>query len=274
MIDSSFWNRLRVKAVLDRYQEGFIELAHVLQDEYTLTNEQILGVIKMVDANKLSRLSAMWEKVEAIVPSFSNIPDSDYVGDIKEMVLGDAKKSGRLQVVTTLEVADGDYAGKTVKRFDGVEEETGMGYFKNLCEVIGLDLPPDLNAWQETMDAFVGDPNRIDLYDFTTKTTKGKEGQEYSNVYINGISEYTKGEGVAQEEVVQEEAQQEEVVQEEAPQEIVAPTRRAAPAKVAAQPVKATGVQPVRRVAAPAPVAPAPTKTAQPVRRTVPLVRK
>jgi hypothetical protein len=229
------------------------------------------GDYKMVDANKLSRLSAMWEKVVPIVPSFSNIPDGEYVGDIKEIKLGDSK-AGRLQTVTTVEVVDGDFVGKTVKRFDGVEEETGMGYFKNLCEVIGLDLPNDMRLWQETMDAFVGDPNRVDLYDFTAKTTTGKEGQSYSNVYINGISEYTKGvEGEEQQaEEVAEEVQVEEVVEEvvEVVQEIVAPTRRvAAKPKVVAQPAKAIA-QPVRKVVV---ATPAPKVVAQPVRKIVSL---
>lgn len=248
------------------------------KDNNLLTNE---GDSNM-DAKKLSALSAMWKKVAPIVPSFSNIPDNDYVGDIKEMKLGESKK-GRLQVVTTLEVVDGDFVGKTVKRFDGVEEETGMGYFKNLCEVIGLDLPDDLRLWQETMDGFVGDPNRVDLYDFTTKTTKGTEGQSYSNVYINGISEYTKGgeevaEGEATEEAVEEAV--EEVVEEELEvveeeqveevQEVVVPTRRvaakpaaktvvAAPKKVVAAPVKKVVAQPAKVAAA------------QPVRKVVAL---
>jgi hypothetical protein len=298
VIDSSFWNRLRVKALLDRYMDGFIEYAKALQDEYSLTDIHILGVIKMVDANKVARLSALWETVVPIVPSFSNIPDGDYVGDIKEMLLGEAKNSGRLQVVTTLEVVEGEFIGKTVKRFDGLDDEQGqgMGYFKHLCEVIGLDLPADLNVWQEHLDAFVGDQTRIDLYNFTAKTTKGKEGQEYSNIYVNGISEYTKGEGEQQveeqagvvEEVVEEVVETQAAVE----QEIVVPTRRAAPRAKAAVPAPAAvaapvRTAPVRQLAAPAPVATpvrrvaAPVRTlapvaapaAAPVRRTAPLRR-
>ncbi len=232
----------------------------------------------MVDDNKLSKLSAMWKKVVPIVPSFSNVPDGDYVADIKELKLADSK-AGRLQVITTVEIIDGELAGKTVKRFDGVEEETGMGYFKNLCEVIGLDLPDDLRLWQEAMDVFVGDENRIDLYDVTVKTNPGKEGGSYSNLYINGVSDLVKGgeeqvEEEVQEEVVEEvveEEVQEEVAEEEV-QEIVVP-----PKKVAAKPVAQKAVmqkavaQPIRKVSAPAP-APAPVVTPQ--RKIVALKRK
>jgi len=258
-MDSSFWDRLRVKALLDRYIEGFIEYAEVLQDEYSLTNKQILGVIKMVDANKLSKLSAMWKKVAPIQPSFSNVPDGDYIGDLKEMKLADAKKSGRLQVEMTFEIADGEFEGKTCKRFDGVEEETGMGYYKNICEVIGFDIPDDMTLWQEHMDAFV-ENNTTDLYDITVKTN-----DKYANVYVNGVSDFTKATEEVVEEVVEEGA--EEVVEEEIEvveeQEVVVPSRRtvAKPvAKVAAKPVakvavpikRAVVTQPVRKAVQPA----------------------
>lgn len=247
-----------------------------------LTEEHIEGIFKMVDANKLSRLSAMWKKVVPIQPSFSNVADGDYVGDIKEMKLADAKKSGRLQVESTIEIVDGEFEGKTVKRFDGVEEETGMGYFKNVCEVIGLDLPDDMRMWQEAMDTFVGDPNRVDLYDITVKTNNN-----YANVYINGISEYAKtgaeGEQVAEEateEVASEEVAEEEVVEEELEvveeQQVVVPTRRVIPKPVArvAQPVARVVTQPMKKAVVTQPV----KKVAQPVatggRKIVSLQRK
>jgi len=228
------------------------------------TDNNIEGLFKMVDTNKLSKLSALWKKVVPIQPSFSNVPDGDYTGDLKEMKLADAKKSGRLQVEMTFEIADGDYEGKTCKRFDGVEEETGMGYFKNLCEVIGFDIPDDMTVWQEAMDVFVGDPNKVDLYDITIKTN-----DKYANVYVNGISEYTKVLGgeevVAEEQTTEEQTEvEEEVVQMEeevvVEQEVVVPTRK-------------TLVKPVARVAAapvvrqPAPIIKKAAVVAQPVKK-------
>jgi len=249
VIDNSFWDRLRVKALLENYIEGFIEYAKLLQDEYSLTDEHIIGVIKMVDTNKLSKLSAMWKKVKPIQPSFSNVPDGDYIGDLKEMKLAESKKSGRLQVEMTFEVADGEYEGKTVKRFDGVEEETGMGYFKNLCEVIGFDIPDDMNVWQEEMDAFVAG-NTTDLYDITIKTN-----DKYANVYVNSVSEYTKAGGEGGE-VVEEEAVAEEVVEEVAEEEyetveeqqVVTPPVRRVLAKPATKAIVKAAAQPIRKV--------------------------
>jgi Protein of unknown function (DUF669) len=273
-MDSSFWDALRVKALLDKYLEGFIEYAIMLQDEYSLTDKYMERVTAMA-LNNVSNLSKMWKKAVPIQPSFSNVPDGDYVGDLKEMKLGQAKK-GRFQVEWTLEVVDGDMTGKTVKRFDGISDdngqpnETGMGYLKNVFEIIGFDAPDEVESWQEAFDAFVADPNRVDLYDFTVKTNNN-----FANVYINGVSEYSKGvegeeqvateeEAATEEEVGEEVGEEMEVVEE---QQVVAPTKRVVAKPVAAKPV----AQPAKRVAVAVPAKKAVVQAAQPVRRIVSL---
>jgi hypothetical protein len=221
----------------------------------------------MTVSNVLSNLSKTWKSVTPIAASFSNLPDGDYIGDLKEMKLGNSK-AGRTQVTVDWEVADGELAGKTQKQFyglsddKGVADKTGMGYFKNVCEVIGLDLPEDLNVWQEAMDEFVG--SLTTLYDITAKAN----GQ-YTNVYVNGISEYTKGtEGeeveAEAEEVEIVEVAEEEVIEEvaEEVQEVVAPVRKMV-AKVAVKPIAKVAVQPAKKTVA----------TAQPVRKIVSLKR-
>ena len=257
MIDSeSFYNRLRVKAALDAYLEGFTEYALQLQNGFHLTNEQTLGVIKMAISSKLANLSKMWKKVQPIAASFSVVDDGDYIGDVKEIKLGESKK-GRTQVVTEIAIADGPFEGKTIKRFDGVEDEKGMGYFKNLCEVIGLDLPEDLELWQDAMDAFVA--NNQDLFNITVK----KNG-EYANVYVNGVSEITKGTeeeatGEEGETTVEGELTQEELDAQQAEEEAAALEAEEEAAR-AAQEVRA----PVRKL-----VAKTAVKVTTPVKKVV-----
>lgn len=224
----------------------------------------------MTVSNVLSKLSSAWKVAEPITASFSNIPDDDYIGDLKEMKLGTAKK-GRTQVSVTWEVADGELAGKTQMQFYGLSDNNGnadpkgMGYFKNVCEVIGLDLPEDLNVWQEAMDEFVG--SLTALYDIKAKTNSNG----YQNIFINGISEYTKGvegeeeEAAAEEELEVSEIVEEEVVVEEVEeevQEVVAPKKKIV-AKVVAKPVAKVAVQPAKKVVA----------VTQPVRKIVSLKR-
>ena len=250
-------NQLRVKVLLEAYFEGFIEYAIMLQDEYNLTNEQVIGVVHMSVNPKLSKLSVSWKKVEPITASFSNIEDGDYIGDIKEIKLGEAKK-GRIQVVFDWEIADGEFAGKVQKQFYGISDdkgnpdEKGMGYFKNVCEVIGLDLPEDLNLWQEVMDEYVS--NNTGLFEITAKAN----GQ-YTNIFVNGLSEYTKGEEetVEQEEEeettaeeVEEEAVEEEEVEVEEEEQEVIPLPKKVVAKATAKPVAKAVTKPAAKPAA------------------------
>lgn len=242
-------------------------------------NFYLMEDCNMTVSNVLSNLSKTWKTVEAIAASFSNIPDGDYIGDLKELKLGNAKK-GRVQVVAEWEIADGELAGKTQKQFYGLSDDTGkadpigMGYFKNVCEVIGLDLPEDLNVWQEVMDEFIA--NNVSLFDITAKANGN-----YTNVFVNGVSEFTKGEEQTEEEAgeaaVEEELEVAEVTEEiveesvdEEAQQVVAPIRKVM-AKVVTKPVvaakptaKVTVVaQPVKKVVV----------MAQPVRKIVPLKR-
>ena len=207
-------------------------------------------------SNKLSSLSKMWKKVQPIQPSFSNVPEGEYVAELKEMKLEESKK-GRVQVTSTYEIADGEYEGKTVKRFDGLDTETNLGYFKGYCEIIGYDIPEDIELLQEGMDEFVA--NNPDLFNITIKIK-----DQYSNVYVNGVSEFVKGgeeseEEEATEEVeeaeAEEETTEEEVAEEEEEQEVTPPARKvmAKPvAKVAAKPVatvkKVVAAQPVKKL--------------------------
>jgi hypothetical protein len=201
----------------------------------------------------LSALGATWKKVEATTGSFTNVPDGDYVGDLKEMKLAQSKK-GRWQVEFTWEVADGELTGKTQKQFYGVTDNVGkadavgMGYFKGVCEVIGLDLPEDANLWQEHLDAFITE-NSTALYDIAVKSNGN-----YANVYVNSVSEYTKGGEEAEaatEEFetanVEEEIVEEEVAEEE--QQVVAPVKKVI-AKVTptAKPVAKAAAQPVKKI--------------------------
>jgi hypothetical protein len=235
--------------------------------DFNLTNE---GDTNMTIANA-SKLSAMWKKVTPIAASFSNVPDGDYIGDLKEMTLGNAKK-GRLQVVFNWEVADGEQAGKTQKQFYGLSDdkgnpdETGMGYFKNVCEIIGLDLPDDFEEWQGTMDQFLVD-NATLLYDIVAKANGN-----YTNIFVNSVSDFTKGEegAAAEEEAVEEEVvevAEEEVVEEqpEEVQQVVAPAKKVV---AVAKPVAKAAVKPVAKAVAPTKM------SAQPAKKVATLVRK
>lgn len=276
VIDQSFWDRLRVKALLDKYLEGLIEYAKELQWMYSLTDQHIMGVLNMtVNVQKLSELTKMWKTVTPIAGGYVNVPDGDYIGDLKEMVIEDAKASGRLQVASTFEIVDGEQEGKTVKSFDGLDNATSAGHFRHKCEVIGLDLPEDAKLWQESFDAFIADPARVDLYNITVKTNKGKDGKDYSNLYVNGISEFTKGEGEAVAEdavdsgevlMTQEELDAQEQAQADADAQAQAEADALAAQQIQ-QPRRVVAARPVAQVAKPVARVATPVRVAQPVAR-------
>lgn len=232
--------------------------------------------------SKLSQLSKEWKAAEAIAPSFSSVPEGDYVAALREIKVDESKK-GRLQAVSVYEIVDGDYTGQTVKRFDGLVDRQTMGYFKGYAEIIGFEVPEDLELLQESMDAFVGGCG--DLFNLHVAKSKGEDGKDYTNVYVNGISEFVMGdgqevvEGEAQEEVVEEEVQeeaQEEVVEEiqeevieEEPQQVTAPIKRFS-SKPAATQKKAV---PTTKPAQQKPVAQLPRSAAKPtITKTAPVV--
>ena len=235
-----------------------------------LTNE---GDCKMIKA--LSTLGATWKKVEATTGSFSNVPDADYLGDLKEIKLAQSKK-GRWQVEFTWEIADGEQSGRTQKQFYGVSDNNGnpdsvgMGYFKGTCEVIGLDLSEDANVWQDEFNAFLSE-NSNALYDITVKANGN-----YANVYVNSVSESTKGvEGEGEEQAGTEEVGEEEGVVEEVGEEVVYEEAVEEVQQVVVPKKKVVVVtKPVAKPIAKAIAKPVAKAVAQPVKKVVQLARR
>lgn len=163
-------------------------------------------------AKELSQLSKTWKNTQPIAGGYQTIPDGDYTVKITEMGV-QKSKNGRLQVVTTFEVADGEHEGSTIKRFDGLTDERSIGYFKGMAEVIGLDLPNDITLLPEVLETFVNECG--DFFEITVKTKN-----EYQNVYVNGVSDAVSEkdeEEVEDEEVEDEEVEEEEEEEEETP---------------------------------------------------------
>lgn len=158
-------------------------------------------------AKELSQLTKLWKNTQPVAVGYQTIPDGDYTAKITEMSV-QKSKNGRLQVVTTFEVTDGEHEGSTVKRFDGLTDERSVGYFKGMAEVIGLDLPNDISLLPEVLETFVKECG--DFFEITVKTKN-----EYQNVYVNGVSD-----AVSEDEEEVEESEDEEVEDEEVEEEV------------------------------------------------------
>ncbi len=162
---------------------------------------------------KLAKLTKQWKNAQPISPSFNTVPDGDYVAKLNSMTLEESKKSGRLQVVSEFEIVDGEHEGQTVRKFDGINNEQEMGWFKGYCDIIGFEVPKDLTDLESEMSGFV--ENNSDLFNIRLKT--GNSG--YQNLYVQGVSEYTMGEDEEAEEAEEEEPEEAEEAEEEEPEE-------------------------------------------------------
>ena len=132
--------------------------------------------------DELAALEGVWK--DTAPKSRSNVPDDDYVTKLTKMEIGKSKQ-GRVQVVSVWTVADGNYSGKELYRFDGLDKEDSIGFFKAMCETIGLEYPESLtqlpNAIKAFMDSFTG------MVNVSMKTSK--DGQ-YQNLYVKGLVNY------------------------------------------------------------------------------------
>ena len=131
-------------------------------------------------AKALKKYETSWENAEAT--RSSQIPDNDYVAKIVDMEVT-FSKSKRLMVVTTFKIADGKLKGREVKKFDGLETDQNMGYFKGFCEVLGIDIPDSIADLPEVLAEFVD--GFKELVNISVKTK-----DEFQNVHIKGVSEH------------------------------------------------------------------------------------
>lgn len=135
-----------------------------------------------VDENQihaeLAALDGVWKETAA-AKGGTTVPDGDYVTNVTRMEIGKSK-AGRLQVITIFTVVDGNYFGKELFRFDGLNNEQSISFFKAMCETLGLEYPTDMTdlpaAITTFMDTFGGLVN-------VNMKTKG----EYQNLYVKGV---------------------------------------------------------------------------------------
>lgn len=108
-------------------------------------------------AKDLKKMSKMWAKTEAKQGGGggSRLPDGEYLCKIVDMKVGKSKNK-RLQVVTEFKVKKPkDKKGKTFLKFSGLESEDNIAYFKGFAEVLGLELPEDMEDLPEALESFV-----------------------------------------------------------------------------------------------------------------------
>lgn len=137
-------------------------------------------------SKELRKLGKVWQKTEAKQGGGGNrLEDGEYVLKLLSAEVGKSKK-GRLQVAIKYKIRKPkDSKGKETMTFHGLENENNIAYFKGLAEVIGLELPDDMEDLPDALESFV-DENEDDL---TVKFTTNKKGFQNMTILAVGDNE-------------------------------------------------------------------------------------
>jgi len=156
-------------------------------------------------AKELRKLGKTWEKTEAKQGGGGNrLPDDEYKLKLLSMEVTKSKK-GRLQVASKFKVRrPKDAKGKETMTFHGLENENNIAYFKGFCEVIGLELPDDMEELPEALETFVDECED----EFTVKLVTNKGGFQNMTILAVGDNEVATSE--EEEESSEEEGGEEE----------------------------------------------------------------
>jgi hypothetical protein len=113
---------------------------------------------------------------------FSELPDGRYQAEITESRVEHAKSSGRLQWALTFKIiAPGEFAGRYKWKTSGLDNEERLEFVKKDLVRLGSHLEK-ISELPSVCPDFIGAVVEIGL-----KTKTGKDGNEYQNVFINGL---------------------------------------------------------------------------------------
>lgn len=136
-------------------------------------------------SKELEKLEDAWEGAEPEQGGIA-VKDDDYVASIDSMEIAFSKKKN-LMCVTDYKIADGTYEGKIVKKFDMLQTEQNLSYFKGYCEVLGIEYPESITDLPDAISEFM--ENFDSLVNITLKTK-----DDAQRLYVKGVSEHGVGE--------------------------------------------------------------------------------
>ena len=132
-------------------------------------------------AKSLKKLSKTWNKAEARTGG-SQVKDGEYQAELVSMTIGESKK-GRLQVAEKFKITSGKLKGKEITQYHGIDNDNNMSFFKGHCEVLGVEVPEDIEDLPEALESFVEDNG--EEFSIRVKTNDGG----YQNITVLGAAD-------------------------------------------------------------------------------------
>ena len=153
-------------------------------------------------SKELKKLGKTWQKTEAKQGGGgSRIEDGEYILKLLSMEVTKSKK-GRLQVAIKYKIRKPKEAkGKETMTFHGLENENNIAYFKGLAEVIGLELPDDMEDLPDALESFVDECED----DLTVKFKTNQKGYQNMTILAVGDNAVEQSDGKEEEEGEEEE---------------------------------------------------------------------
>jgi hypothetical protein len=137
---------------------------------------------KQVDS-ALEQLDGLWQSTEPKVRK--EIPDGSYASRFLDMKLGISNNSGRSQVTSIFEVLSPEkHEGTKIYKYDGLENENGIAYFKGYAKTIGLVLPTSMPELSKAIEDFKASENFKKVWAIVVRTSNG-----FTNTFVNGEAE-------------------------------------------------------------------------------------
>lgn len=128
-----------------------------------------------------------WEeaKERAKQSNFATYDDGKYTAQLVDISVGRSKASNRLQVVSKFKFTEGEYKGKNVSKFNGIDDKDGKGVEFLLRDLKSLGFP-DVDLEDVEEEVFSKLNKKKPVVNIQLKT---KEGSEYQNLFILGVEE-------------------------------------------------------------------------------------
>jgi hypothetical protein len=135
-------------------------------------------------AKVLKDIEKDWKNAEEQeLGGFQKLPDGDYKVIMEAPRVELAKASDRLQIAWPFKVAEGKLKGKSIIKFDGLDNEVSMGYAKGLFKLLEIPIPTKAVDIPDALEAFYKDYEKNEKLIAITIKTK----DEFQNIYVNGF---------------------------------------------------------------------------------------
>lgn len=134
-------------------------------------------------ADRLSGMDDAYAEAEAKTGGAS-VPDGEYEAIIERFDFWEAEGGGPLKLLTELSIAEGDYAGVTPPSiWHELEDQERIGWTKGYLKLLGLE-GIKLSELEDRLEPIAG---RTRVAIRVATTTSKKNGQKYTNTYINEV---------------------------------------------------------------------------------------